>query len=111
MLVDYTKIKKQKIWDGIVGAIHHSAAMTIGHIEIESGIVLPTHNHIHEQWSNVIEGTFEFTINGEIHVVTSGMTVCIPSNVPHSGRAITKCKIIDCFNPPREDWKELPYID
>ncbi len=109
MLLDYTKLPKQKIWDGIVGAIHHSDNMTIGHIEIEAGVSLPTHNHIHEQWSNVIEGKFEFTIGEETLILEPGMSVYIASNIPHSGKAITKCKIIDCFNPPREDWKNLPY--
>ncbi len=111
MLVDYTKKRKQKIWDGIVGAIHHSEHMTIGHIQIDAGVVLPTHQHENEQWSNVIEGTFEFTIGDEVILLTSGMSAYIPPNVPHSGKALSMCKIIDCFHPPREDWKLLPFID
>jgi quercetin dioxygenase-like cupin family protein len=111
MLVDYTKIRKQKIWDGIVGAIHHSDHMTIGHIYIDEGVQLPMHQHHQEQWSNVLEGIFEFTIGQEVHTMSGGMTVYIPPNVPHSGKAITACKIIDCFHPVREDWKTLPFID
>lgn len=109
-LVNYNTLQKQKIWDGIIGAIHHSDKSTMAHIEIDEGVVLPEHHHVHEQWSHVLEGIFEFTIDGEVQKLSHGMSMHIPSNVPHSGRAITKCKIIDCFIPVREEWKELEYI-
>jgi len=31
----------------------------------------------------------------------------IPSNTPHSAKAITECKVIDCFLPVRQDFVEL----
>jgi len=33
------------------------------------------------------------------------MIVTIPSNVTHSGRAMTQCKLRDVFCPVREDYK------
>lgn len=110
-LINYNKLPKQKIWDGIIGAIYHSDVATMAHVTIEEGVVLPEHHHHHEQWSHVIEGTFEFNLDGEVFTLTSGMSLQIPSHVPHSGRAITKCKIIDCFVPVREEWKGLPYVE
>jgi quercetin dioxygenase-like cupin family protein len=107
MLLDYNQIPKVKIWEGIEGAIHHSESITLAHITIQEGVVLPEHHHIHEQWSNVISGSFEFTIGKETYTLSAGMSVFIPSNVPHSGRCLSTCKIIDVFNPPREDWKSL----
>jgi hypothetical protein len=35
------------------------------------------------------------------------MTALVPPNTPHSGKAITNCKVIDCFLPVREDFIEL----
>ena len=52
---------------------------------------------------HVIEGKFEFTINGKIHLCDKGSTFQIPSNVPHSGKAITDCIIMDFFSPKRDD--------
>jgi quercetin dioxygenase-like cupin family protein len=108
--IDYLQMPRQRIWPGITGAIYHSEQSTIGHIYIDGGTELPTHHHRHEQWSHVIEGSFEFTLGEEVVVVNAGESVYIPSNLPHSGKALTPCKIIDCFVPPREDWKDLPWV-
>jgi len=105
--IDFKAGSKVKIWDGIYGVLHHSGQITCGHIDLEQGILLPEHHHIHEQWTHVIEGTLEFRIGEETTVLTAGMCAYIPSNVPHSGRAITACKAIDIFTPVREDFKKL----
>lgn len=110
-LINYQNLPKQKIWEGIIGAIHHSDKATMAYVYIEEGIQLPEHSHHNEQWSHVIEGTFEFTLNGKVITVSAGMSLHIPSNAPHSGRAITQCKIIDCFIPVREEWKDLPFVE
>ena len=52
---------------------------------------------------HVVEGKFEFTINGKKHLCVKGSTFHIPSNVPHSGKAITSCVIMDVFSPKRDD--------
>jgi quercetin dioxygenase-like cupin family protein len=53
----------------------------------------------------VLEGEFELTVNGEPQILTKGLFATIPGNVPHGGRAITNCKLLDIFNPVREDFK------
>ena len=74
------------------------------HWTIEAGAELPEHFHIHEQISILTEGTFEFTLEGETQTIQPGMVIMIPSNAKHSGKAITKCTIIDVFSPVREDY-------
>ena len=96
-----------KIWDGINGALFHSDKLTVGHMIIDNGTPLLEHSHPHEQWLNLIEGELELTVGGETQVVQPGMTVYIPSNVPHSGKALTECKMIDVFYPVREDFVAL----
>ncbi|MBC7651963.1 MAG: cupin domain-containing protein, partial [Deinococcales bacterium] len=64
----------------------------------------PLHSHPHEQVSQVIEGKFQLTLNGEVRVLESGDIAVIPSNTQHSGLAITNCKLLDVFNPVREDY-------
>jgi quercetin dioxygenase-like cupin family protein len=38
--------------------------------------------------------------------LTPGKVVVIGSNVPHSGKAITDCRILDVFQPVREDYRD-----
>jgi quercetin dioxygenase-like cupin family protein len=54
---------------------------------------------------HVVEGDFEFTLDGEIKICKPGDIVHIPSNLPHSGKAITPCKLMDVFSPVREEYK------
>jgi len=110
-IFDFNLTPHLKLRDGIHGAFHHSDDLTFGHITLEKGAVLPEHHHIHEQWTHVLEGELQFSMQGETVVLTSGMTAHIPSDVPHGAIALTECKVIDCFRPVREDFKTLdPWI-
>ncbi len=101
---------KVQIWEGIIGSVYHSEQATMGHLYIEAGVSLPSHQHPHEQWSHLIFGRFEFVIGEETIVLEAGQSVYIAPNVPHSGRCLEACKFIDCFVPVREDWKNLPQV-
>lgn len=109
--INFNNIPHSKIWDGIHGALHHSDSLTFGHIIVEPGTILPQHQHFNEQWTHVLEGEMEFTIGDETQMLTSGLTAHIPPNVPHSARALTRVKLMDCFKPVREDFKTLePWV-
>ena len=83
----------------------HSATMTVAHWRIEAGAVLPEHEHVHEMIVNMLEGEFELTVGGEARVLRAGDVAVIGSNVPHSGRAVTDCRILDVFHPVRDDYR------
>jgi quercetin dioxygenase-like cupin family protein len=68
--IDFKKKNKIQIWEGIQGAFFHSDQITFGHVTLEKGINLPEHHQIHEQWTHVIEGEMEFTVNGETKILT-----------------------------------------
>jgi len=94
-----------KIVPGIVGKMIHTDQMTVAHVRIEAGSVLPEHHHVHEQITNIISGELELTVAGETQVCTAGMSVVIPSHVPHSARALTDCYAIDVFQPARTEYR------
>jgi quercetin dioxygenase-like cupin family protein len=54
---------------------------------------------------HILEGEFELTVAGEIKILKPGQVAVIASNVPHSGKALTQCRIIDAFYPVREDYR------
>ncbi len=92
---------------GITGKLVHTEGMTILHAYIEKDAVLPEHHHPHEQITNIISGELEMTIGGETKICKPGDVITIASNVPHSARALTAVKVIDAFQPVREDYKAL----
>lgn len=98
-------IEQQEIIKGFKARFVHTESFTMAFWEIEAGAELPEHSHIHEQSTQVVEGSLEFTINGEKKVLTAGMVAVIPSNIKHSGKALTHCKLTDVFCPVREDYK------
>ncbi|MFN7118242.1 MAG: cupin domain-containing protein [Saprospiraceae bacterium] len=98
-------IPVKDILPGFHGRMIHTGSVTVAHFRIDAGSVLPEHFHVHEQITNVLEGELELTINGEKRICKAGDCAVIPSNVPHSGRALTEVWVIDVFSPTREDYK------
>jgi quercetin dioxygenase-like cupin family protein len=90
---------------GYHGRLVHTELMTVAHWHIKAGHVLPEHSHPQEQIVNVLDGQFELTVEGEPILMRAGDVYIIPGNVPHSGRPITDCRIIDVWHPPRDDYR------
>ena len=83
----------------------HSESMTVAHWTIAADAPMPEHGHKHEQIVNLIEGEFELTVAGKAKIMRPGDVAVIPPDVPHAGRAITDCRILDVFHPVREDYR------
>ena len=105
MYKEIYKIEPKEIIKGFKGRFVHAENFTISFWEIDADSILPEHNHIHEQTTQVIEGELEMTIDGVTKVFKPGMIAIIPSNIVHSGKALTDCKVTDIFCPVREDYK------
>ena len=103
-IIDLETIKKKELLPGYQVRFVHSDNVTIAFWDAKAGSKLPAHSHVHEQISQIIEGEFELTIGEETFVLKQGKVAIIPSNVEHSGTAITDCKIVDTFYPVREDY-------
>ncbi|MEA1785911.1 cupin domain-containing protein [Arenibacter sp. GZD96] len=105
MNLNLTTIPSKEIMPGYHGKMVHATQMSVAFWEVEKGAKVPQHAHIHEQIMHVVEGEFEFTLNGETKIYLTGDIVIIPPNVPHSGKALTVCKLIDVFSPVREEYR------
>jgi quercetin dioxygenase-like cupin family protein len=103
----FSDIDVKEIAPGFFSKLIHTDTNTVNFIDVKAGNSVPYHQHVHEQSSYVIEGIFEFTIDGVTKQLDSSSFVIIPSNVWHSGKAITDCKLIDIFSPVREDYRAL----
>jgi len=97
-------IEEKEIIPGYRVRFVHTKNMTFAYWDIEKDAPLPEHSHPHEQVANVIEGEFELKLGDETKVLGIMDVAVIPPNVKHSGKAITRCRIIDVFYPVREDY-------
>ncbi|MBT2654591.1 cupin domain-containing protein [Bacillus sp. ISL-18] len=63
------------------------------------------HSHPHEQVCYIVQGSFEFRLDGKIQRVEKGDSIYVPSNTLHGVRALEDNSIIlDVFTPQREDF-------
>lgn len=90
---------------GLTGYYAHGNTMTLGLVEIKKGSDLSQHKHPHEQITYILEGELDMIIGGKEVPLRAGMYYVIPSNVMHGAVARTDCKVIDVFNPVREDYR------
>ena len=67
----------------------------------------PMHVHEEEQIVIILEGEFEFELDGDVRTMRAGDVAVIPSWVPHGARTHdSSCREIDVFNPPRRSLLE-----
>jgi quercetin dioxygenase-like cupin family protein len=104
-LHNITDINSKEMFPGYTGRFIHTSSMTFAYWDVKAGSAIPEHSHIHEQVAHVLEGKFQLTVDGNLLELVPGQMATIPSNVKHSGIAITDCKLLDVFSPVREDYR------
>ena len=95
----------REIFPGLRARVVHSERTSQSWVDIDQGATFPEHAHPHEQTVNVLEGELEIVVDGHVHRLIPGRVFVIPPNVPHSGRAITPCRVLDVFAPARDDYR------
>lgn len=105
MHISLDHVESKEIMPGFHGKMIHTDKMTLAFWTVDKGAEVPSHSHHHEQVMHVLEGSFEFTLEGKTGVYGPGDLVTIPSHAEHQGKALTHCKLMDVFSPPREEYK------
>jgi quercetin dioxygenase-like cupin family protein len=82
---------------------YHENLMMV-EIYCDRGAVGEIHSHPHEQITYVLEGEFEFNIDGNKQIVKAGDSMFEESNVPHGMICLKKGRLLDVFSPHREDF-------
>ena len=73
-------------------------------VKFVAGTAAASHKHPHAQCSYIESGKFEFTVDGEMQVVSAGDGILIKSNQVHQCTCLEAGVIIDTFAPMREDF-------
>jgi quercetin dioxygenase-like cupin family protein len=104
-IIKLSEVESKELIKGTNSRFVHTEHMTVAYWEFEAGVPLPAHSHPHEQVTNIMDGVFDLTVEGETLRLEAGMVVIIPPNARHAGKAITRCQIIDVFYPVRDDYR------
>ncbi|HEX9464568.1 MAG TPA: cupin domain-containing protein [Alphaproteobacteria bacterium] len=68
--------------------------MIVALMRIPAGTTSEPHSHPNEQWIYVLEGTFDFTIDGRRQLVPPGSLIYIPANTVHSAIATPEADVV-----------------
>ena len=103
--IQLNQLPVKEIVKGYHASSVHTGSMSFMYWTVEEGASIPVHSHMHEQVAHVLEGKFELILDNEKRILEPGIIAVIPPNVPHGGKAITACKLLDVFYPERDDYK------
>ncbi|MEN8907512.1 MAG: cupin domain-containing protein [Clostridiales bacterium] len=106
MIIYNNDIEYESVSEGVQRKILSSGGKMMSvEVKFKKGAVGQVHTHIHEQVSYVINGSFEFEINGKKSVIKKGDTYYVGSNEPHGVLSLEEDSILlDIFTPQREDF-------
>ena len=100
-LISLNKLALQElVKGGFVGSIQ-TENLTLAYTDMKAGVEVPLHFHPEEAADIVLEDKLEIQVGETTGVLTNGMISIVPSNVPHSAKAISDCKVITILYPKR----------
>ncbi|MCH3987529.1 MAG: cupin domain-containing protein [Lachnospiraceae bacterium] len=103
--VFYKDVKPEDNGQGVVKRVlAYSDDLMVVENTFAKGAVGAMHHHPHTQITYVKSGKFEFTIDGEKHIVTEGDTLCKTNGVEHGCVCLEPGVLIDTFTPYRKDF-------
>ena len=105
MHLNIAQIPSKEIMPGYHGKLVHSETMSVAFWTVTKDAKVPEHSHMNEQIMHVMEGEFQFTLDGTTKTYYPGDIVIIAPNKKHSDKALTPCKLMDVFSPTREEYK------
>lgn len=100
--IEFNTLEVKDTLPGASAAYFQTAYSTIAYTELKTGAVIPPHNHMNEAVDIVLEGVLEMQIGETKAMMQPGMMSFVPSNVMHSAKAITDCKVATVLHPKRD---------
>jgi quercetin dioxygenase-like cupin family protein len=102
--VDTSSLRVIERLPGWHGRYFHSPSMTFAHYDFVRGSSIHEHFHPQEEVYEVVEGQLEITIDGVTEVARPGMVAIVPSDVPHSVKALSDGRAIIVDYPVRGEF-------
>ncbi len=78
----------------------------LAEIRMKAGTIVDPHQHPHvEEVAYVASGRVQISVKGKPFILRAGDAFMVPPGIEHSNTVLEDAIIIDCFSPPREEWK------
>lgn len=101
-VIDTNKLDVGEPLPGWHDRYFHSETMSFAYYDVDVGAAIHEHWHAEEEVWHVIDGTLEFTVDGQTSTAGPGAAAVIPSNARHFVKALTDAKVIIANHPVRE---------
>ena len=102
---DWDTVSKEDVMEGVRRKVIVGEKAMLVMYFIREGTVFPRHNHPHEQFAYILEGTFRMECDTGTFDLGPGSVMHVPSGVYHGGYAIGGDVVeVDIFSPIREDY-------
>ena len=103
--VFHEEAEAQAAGEGFVRRVlAYDEGMLIVENSFAAGAVGGLHSHPHLQTAYIVEGVFDFEIDGETKRLHKGDSVLLPSNVPHGVYCCETGIVLDIFTPMRKEF-------
>ena len=105
--INWNNVPSEEVNPSMKRKIVSGEKLMIARMNFKDGFLVPLHQHIHEQVTQVVSGKmrFWFGANKEQTMdLLPGDVIVIPSNLPHEALMIGDVEEIDTWAPPRQDW-------
>jgi quercetin dioxygenase-like cupin family protein len=103
----WSDVPREQVTEHLGRRLVTGERIMVAQVELTRGCIVPQHAHVHEQTTLVLDGCLRLKIGddgAESYDIRAGELICLPSNVPHAAEALEDTRVLDIFNPPREDW-------
>ena len=102
---DWDSVPEEEVMDGVRRKVIAGEKAMLVMYFIKEGTEFPRHNHPHEQFAYILEGTFRMQCDAGTFDLGPGSVMHVPSGVYHGGYAVCSDVVeVDIFSPIREDY-------
>ena len=102
---DWDTVSEEEVMEGVRRKVIVGEKAMLVMYHIREGTEFPRHNHPHEQFAYILEGTFRMECDGGTFDLGPGSVMHVPSGAYHGGHAVDGDVVeVDIFSPIREDY-------
>ena len=105
--INWDDVPVEQVTDKMQRKMIYGDKVMVARMKFKDGFLVPLHNHVNEQITQVISGTIRFWFGPNKEQTMDlgpGDSVVIPAHLPHEALMIGDVEEVDTWSPIRKDW-------